>query len=172
MNNNFDLQFILGSFFGLYNLIKWIFIILDLILLFGFIFSFYKALEFRPRIQIKPKARQKAVSLRKEIYREKWFDITTKFEINTPSARKMALIEADNLINEILKEIGIKGKTMADRLSKIHPESLESLKNLWEAHHIRNDLVHSPDFELSESEAKKVLGYYEKFLKEIGVIIE
>jgi hypothetical protein len=172
MNKDFDLQFIFGSFLGIYNLIKWIFIILDLILLFGFIFSFYKAWQFRPGSIMKRKAKEKAISLRKEIYREKWFDITTKFEINTPSTRKTALIEADNLVDEILKEIGIKGKTMADRLSKIHPESLESLKNLWEAHHIRNDLVHNSDFELSESEAKKILGYYEKFLKEIGVIIE
>ncbi|MGC8776067.1 MAG: hypothetical protein ACP5QN_02030 [Minisyncoccia bacterium] len=171
MNNQINFQILLGNFFGLYNFIKWIFIILDLILLFGFIFSFYKAWQFRPRFEIKRKIKSKGISLRREIFREKWFDIITKFEKNTPEARKIALIEADNLIDSILKDIGIQGETMADRLSRIHPESLESLKYVWEAHHIRNDLVHNPDFTLSEEEAKKVLEKYEKFLKEIGVII-
>lgn len=172
MNNQIDLQFIFGKFFYLYNFFKWAFIILDLILLFGFIFAFYKALQFRPKLIVKKKTKRKPITLRKEIYRSKWFDVLNKFDMNIPNAKKIALIEADNLIDLILKDLNIQGKTMADRLSKIHPESLESLKNIWEAHHLRNDIEQNPDFDLSEEEAKKYLSYYEEFLKEIGVIIE
>lgn len=166
-----DSQLIFGKFFGLYNFARWLFIILNLLLLFGFIFSLYKAWQFKPKLNHK-KTKKKTISLRREIYRAQWFNIMLKFKEGDLNSQKLAIIEADKLVDSILKEIGVAGEHLADKLSKINPESLKSLEKLWAAHRIRNDLVHTPGFVLSEEEAKKVLEYYELFLKEIGVIIE
>jgi len=159
-----------SQFFELYNFFYWLFIILDLILIFGIIFSFYKGWQFRPDFELKPKYKKRTVSLRYEIFRERWFNIVTKFEIGSQIAWKAAIFEADKLIDDILKEIGISGKTMEERLFKIHPESLESFSKLLEAHHFCKDIAQN-NLELTEEEAKKILGSYEEFLKEIGVII-
>ncbi|MCS6789041.1 MAG: hypothetical protein NZ484_00490 [Patescibacteria group bacterium] len=170
MNNRIDLQIIFGKFFDLYNLVSWIFIILDLILIFGFAFSFYQAWKFRPKI-VSKRMKTPIVSLQKEIYRAKWFDIINKFEVGTLEAMKIALIQSDNLVDLILKDLKIKGQTLSEKLSKIHPESLESLKDLWEAHHIVGDIIQNPNYDLNKEDAQKILSYYERFLKEIGVII-
>jgi len=159
-----------SQFFELYNFFYWLFVVLDLILIFGIIFSFYKAWQFRPDFELKPKYKKRTVSLRYEIFRERWFDIVTKFEIGSQIAWKSAIFEADKLIDDILKEIGISGKTMEERLFKVHPESLESFSKLLEAHHFCNDIAQN-NLELTEEEAKKILVYYEEILKEIGVII-
>lgn len=167
MNN----QIIFGKFLGLYNFVRWLFIILDLLLLLGFIFSFYKAWQFRPKLNHK-KTKKKTISLQREVYRAKWFDITLKFKEGDLNSQKLAIIEADKLVNSILEEIGVPGKHLADKLSKINPESLKSLEGLFMAHRKRNDLMRIPGFVLPEEETKKILGHYESFLKEVGVIIE
>jgi hypothetical protein len=159
-----------SQFFGLYKVFSWIFIILDIILIFGIIFSIYKAWKFRPDLGVKPKIKKKTVSLRYEVFRERWFDIMNKFEVGSQIAWKSAVFEADKLIDDILKEIGISGKNIEERLFKVHPESLESFPKLLEAHHFCKDIAQN-NLELNEEETKKILSYYEEFLKEIGVIL-
>lgn len=171
MNNQINLEIILGGFFNFYDLIKWIFIFFDLILFLGFTFVLYKSWKFRPKI-IRKKTAKDIINLQKQHYRAIWFEIISKFELNNQESRKSALIDANNLIDLILKDLKIKGETLNDRLSKIHPESLESLKDLWEAVNFVDDIINNPAIDLNEDESKKILGYYEKFLKEIGVIIE
>ena len=46
----------------------------------------------------------------------------------------------------------------------------ESLNGLWEAHKIRNKLVHETGYFLRPSEAQKALIFYEKALKELHAI--
>ena len=40
-------------------------------------------------------------------------------------------------------------------------------EEVWEAHKIRNQIVHEPDFEITQSEARKILGIYEKAVKRL-----
>ena len=166
MNN----QIIFERFWGIYSLVKWIFIILEILILIFFVFAFYKAWKFRPSLG--PKKRKRVPTIHREVYRARWFEILIKLESEDEKQLKLALIEADKLVDDILKDIGIKGKHLADKLSKIHPEGLESLNDLLEAHRTRNDLLSVPDFALSKEEITETLKLYENFLKEIGVIIE
>jgi len=159
-----------SQFFGLYNFFYWFFVVLDLILIFGIIFVFYKAWKLRPDFGLKLKYKKRTVSLRYEVFRNRWFEIIAKFKIGSQIAWKSAIFEADKLIDDILKEIGISGKNIEERLFKIHPESLESFSKLLEAHHFFKDITEN-NLELTEEEAKKILSYYEEFLKEIGIII-
>ncbi len=165
--NNF-LFFLKNQFLGIYYFISWIFIVIDIFLLIVFIIYFKKALEFKPKfIFEKPK---KVITLRREIFREQWFEILNFFE-NAPQEKlKLAVFAADNLINKILQEIGISGDDLGQKLLKLDESSLESINDLIEAHKFKTELE-KKDVYFDKKEIEETLKKYEKFLKEIGIII-
>jgi len=57
--------------------------------------------------------------------------------------KKQAIIQADSAFDKLLKEAGLEGGSMGERLKKIKDSLNRSLYNrLWEAHKKRNELVH------------------------------
>ena len=93
-----------------------------------------------------------------------------KFDANPPQSYTMAIIEADTLIDNILKRVGISGETMADRLNQLDPDEFSILGRLWRVHRVRNALVHSPGFVVSKRDAEEALKIYESFLRELEVL--
>ncbi len=141
------------------------------ILLFGLlVFALTKAYHVRPKLIPLRKFGKKTLTLRSEVMKENWQKVVGRAHSSPPQSLTIGIIEADSFVDESLKRMGLKGEHMADRLEHISPDEVRSLNNLWTAHRIRNDLVHTPGFTVSEEEADKILGYYEEFLKELGVI--
>lgn len=102
---------------------------------------------------------------RKGKLRKKWDKIKGKMEVSNESAWKVAIIEADNLIDDLIKRMGYKGENMGERLAGINPGQIENIEELKKAHETRNRLIHEEDFKLDKETAEKVLGYYENFLR-------
>jgi len=50
------------------------------------------------------------------------------------------------------------------------PGHYSTLDKLWEAHRVRNNLVHTPDFNIPQAKAEEVVGDYEAFLKEVKAL--
>ena len=59
---------------------------------------------------------------------------------------------------------------MADRLEQLDLTQINTLDNIWRAHRLRNQLVHTPGYSVNQVDAQRFLKYYEDFLKEIGVL--
>jgi hypothetical protein len=56
---------------------------------------------------------------------------------------KMAIIEADKVVDVVLKKAGVPGETMAERLRKVQKHVQRSIySGMWDAHKVRNQLVH------------------------------
>lgn len=100
----------------------------------------------------------------------RWDEIEKHINSTREAEWKFAVIEADKLVDELLKGAGFPGDTMGDRLMNIQPGQLTTLQNLWEAHKIRNRLVHDVNYFLRYTEAKRAVGLYEKTLKELQAI--
>ncbi len=100
----------------------------------------------------------------------RWDEIEKHINSTREAEWKFAVIEADKLVDEILKGAGFPGDTMGDRLMNIQPGQLTTLQGLWEAHKIRNRLVHDTNYFLRYTEAKRAVGLYEKTLKELQAI--
>ena len=83
---------------------------------------------------------------------------------------KLAIIDADGLVDDVLKQMGLPGEHFADRLARLTPEELKTFDKVWTAHRVRNDLVHTPGFALGLDEARRVMKSYEAFLIEIKAI--
>jgi hypothetical protein len=154
---------------SIYSVVSWIVIFLDFIMLAVGAFLFVLAQKYRPNITPhRPNARTSTLS--RSILRESWAAIVNQFNEGTSSSMKLAVIEADKLVDHILKESGFKGEHMADRLEKLSVHGLQTFERLWRAHKIRNEIVHSIGSEVPPQEAKQAMEDYEAFLKEVRIL--
>jgi hypothetical protein len=84
---------------------------------------------------------------------------------------RQAVIEADIMLDDILRERGYPGNTIAERLQGIKPGSLASLDGLWDAHKVRNRIAHDGSaFIVDERLAYRTIKQYENAFHEMGVI--
>lgn len=102
--------------------------------------------------------------------RKRWEAILARLQSNEESNYKLAVIEADKLLDDILKRVGYQGETMGDRLKKITTEQLTNIDEVWRAHKVRNNIVHDVDFKLNQDQARKTVETLEKALKEMEAI--
>ncbi len=157
----------LGS---IYTTAKIIFTLLDFLLLVLFFYSFSKLLEYRPKFVSNPKKHKKKRTLRTTIIEERWNNLMKKFNTGEIDAMKFAIVDADSLIDDVLKQMSLPGEHFADRLGRLAADELKSFDRLWTAHRVRNDLVHTAGFTLDPNEATRTIKDYEAFLREIGAL--
>ncbi len=81
----------------------------------------------------------------------------------------LAIIDADKLLDEALKQNKIKGKTMGERLVAVQ-RSLTNNDSAWYAHKLRNKLVHEDYRNLKEKEVKDALMGFRQALKDLGAL--
>lgn len=155
-----------------YLIVKYVFMGLTVIIIAGLIVLIpyawnYGKVEFR----WKNKPDKKRQELEDTgVFRRQWETIMEKSESSPPESLVNAIIEVDNIVDEILKAMNLPGEHIADRLESLNPETTKSLERLWRAHSIKNNLTNIPGFSLTEHQARVVLGDYESFLREIGVV--
>lgn len=102
--------------------------------------------------------------------RDRWNVILGLLDSSKESDWKLAVIEADKLVDDSLAKAGYAGATFGDRLSNIEPGMLLSLDGIWWAHKVRNRLAHEVDYFLRYTEARQAVGYFEAALAELQLI--
>ncbi len=158
---------------GFFAASRVIIIMLDIALFVGIIVVVWKAWEFRPQLEENfrgPGEEEEKAGFDRKVIFTQWKKINDDAVSAPPHSVTLGVIAADNFVDAILKGMGIEGEHMADRLQKFDSREYHSLENLWKAHKIRNQLVHTPGFEISENDGKQVLKAYEAFLKELGAL--
>ena len=100
---------------------------------------------------------------------KEWLKIQQRLESDKIDEYKLALIEADDLLDDVLQNMGYKGETMGDRLKQLDSAVLPNLEEVSEAHGIRNNVVHDPDYNLTPELAKRAVAVYEKSLRSLEV---
>lgn len=97
-------------------------------------------------------------------------DILVHVESDHPNDWKLAIIEADIILDDVLKERGYRGISLGERLKSISPQHLSSLNDAWEAHKIRNRIAHDgADFVLTKRTAQETITRYQRVFTELGV---
>jgi hypothetical protein len=82
---------------------------------------------------------------------------------------KMAIIEADKLVDVILKKAGITGNTMAERLRRVQKLVQRPIySDMWEAHKLRNHIVHEVGDRTSTDNYMEYLWRIKKFMVSLG----
>jgi hypothetical protein len=152
--------------------VKPVFLILDAILIFGIAYCWVQGAKLRPRYSIfkEPIPGEKPVEAKDPEIGKRWVHILERAARGTPGDLRLAIIEADALVDLCLKKAGYQGEHMSDRLSQIDGQEIGSLEMLWRAHKLRNDVVHTPGFAVSADDAQIALKSFEVFMKDLGAL--
>ncbi len=100
---------------------------------------------------------------------QKWAKIKGKSRTSEAEAR-LAVIEADTLLEDTLKRMGFKGQVLKERLEILTVDILENVEQVKKANEIRQKLVDDPNYHLDLDSAYKVLDVYEKALENLQVL--
>ncbi|KKW21386.1 MAG: hypothetical protein UY71_C0020G0010 [Parcubacteria group bacterium GW2011_GWB1_52_7] len=105
-----------------------------------------------------------------EIVAKPWIEVQEKMASPNPADWVLAIIQADAILDKILKASGYIGDTMGDRLRQINRAELEAIDDVWRSHKIRNRLAHGTGEALTRSEAEGAIQGYEKAFRELNYI--
>jgi uncharacterized membrane protein len=98
-------------------------------------------------------------------------DMKEHISSDNPNDWKLAIIEADIILDEALKRQGYAGNSLGERLRSVSPVAMQTLDDAWEAHKVRNDIAHSGvDFVLTQKLAKDTIVRYERVFTEMGLL--
>jgi len=139
-----------------------------------FILAVYFVTKFRELIGVKTKAMLASFKALEPASggasQSKWEEVERHFNSDREAEWKFAIIEADKLVDSLLRSAGYLGDTMGERLMNIEKGQLLSLEGLWEAHKIRNKLAHDSNYFLRYAEARRTIELYKKALEELGIV--
>ncbi len=98
-------------------------------------------------------------------------DVINHSQSESPNDWKLAIIEADIILDDTLKQKGYAGNSLGERLKSISPNQLESLDDAWEAHKVRNRIAHDgSDFVLTQRLAQETIARYRRVFTEFGIL--
>ncbi|MBI5078139.1 MAG: hypothetical protein HZB11_02095 [Candidatus Yonathbacteria bacterium] len=133
----------------------------------------YLLLRLR-RVNVQEYEKYKAIDIESEEAKARqvqWEIILKHMGSENHAEWKLGILEADNILDELLEERGFRGETLGDRLKFAEAKGLKTLNDAWEAHKARNKIVHeeatSP---LNKRDARKIIDLYEKVFKELGYL--
>jgi hypothetical protein len=97
-------------------------------------------------------------------------DVLAHISSPNPNDWKLAIIEADIILDEALKQYGYAGNSLGERLKSISTTQLGTLNEAWEAHKVRNRIAHEgADFILTRRIADETINRYRRVFNELGV---
>jgi len=126
-------------------------------------------LAFLVRWIKKQMSRPEMMGMSREEVTERWQEIRNVSLQSGQMGMKMALMEADKLLDSALKSMMMPGDTLGERL-KTACYKYPKLREVWWAHKLRNQLVHEHDFRLSDRETRRALDEFERALKTLKIL--
>jgi hypothetical protein len=100
----------------------------------------------------------------------RWDRILEQANSENDQARRVAILEADIMLAELLDSLGYRGETLADKMRQVNRANFNSIDLAWEAHRARNKIAHEAGHTLAPHEAKRVIGLYDKVFREFGFL--
>jgi hypothetical protein len=159
----------LGSVWAVYTILAYL---VTIILLVLYVYaSVRKNLYLGLQVQILRDAEKLyAEKYHKVARNDQLGDVLKHSESDNPNDWKLAIIEADIILDNLLKQKGYAGSSLGERLKSISPTQLESLNDAWEAHKIRNRIAHDgADFVLTKKIARETIARYQRVFMEFGL---
>lgn len=102
-------------------------------------------------------------------YQAHWLEIEHSVAKDNPASWQLAIMNADKLLDQALRERRFGGKTMGERM-KAAQSSWKNANHVWSAHKIRNQLAHETDARVNYEVTLRALAAFKQGLKDLGAI--
>lgn len=100
-------------------------------------------------------------------YRSKWMEIEQKLTPDDTASHQLAVLNADKLLDQALKDKGVNGSTMGERMKATDWSNADAV---WSSHKLRNRIAHEADVVVDYRTARRALAGFKQGLKDIGAI--
>lgn len=162
--------FYLINFFAKYAIFAFLFSIAMIIVVVIYAIRYNKLRE-KVMAKILPANGEMESILGGEIENPKWKLVQDHINSDDASKWKLAIIEADIILSELLDTMNLPGESIGEKLKAVDVNDFKSIEEAWEAHKIRNAIAHEgSDFLINQREAKRVIGLYQKVFEEFEMI--
>jgi hypothetical protein len=102
---------------------------------------------------------------------QRWEDVLAHIETDNPNDWKLAIIEADIMLEEILDAAGYAGTTVGEKLKGASTNRFQTIDQAWKAHIVRNKIAHAgADFVLTKKMAQETVTQYRMVFQEFGMV--
>ncbi len=96
----------------------------------------------------------------------RWDHVKNLFASQNETDWRVAIIEADAMLDDLLIRLGYTGNSLGERLKSADPRNFPKRNEAWKAHLIRNKIAHEgSSFRLSHMQALRVMHWYEDVFK-------
>lgn len=168
---NFFIKFLL-FIFTLFKYLKYFLVLLGIFVV-GLIVYLYKAivkLRNEERDRLYPNGVMERVE-EKPMINPRWAKVLDGLNSTNESDWRLAIMEADIMLYDLLEKMSLPGDTIGDKLKAVEPSDFLTLDNAWEAHKVRNQIAHDgAEFRLTDREAKRVVSLYMTVFEEFGIV--
>lgn len=107
-----------------------------------------------------------------KVVADRWQRLEELMAGGKPSSLRQAVIEADKVLDYALTQLG-SGNSLGERLKAARPLFTAAVyQGLWDAHKIRNVLVHDVKYEMSILSCREAVSQIKEGLVEIGLRFE
>lgn len=101
----------------------------------------------------------------------RWEKIVQHINSENPSDWRLAILECDIILDEMLSKMSYHGETVGDKLKAVEKSDFLTIDKAWEAHRVRNAIAHEGvNFQITDREARRVIGLYEEVFREFHYI--
>lgn len=101
----------------------------------------------------------------------RWDHVMEQAYSENEQAWRLAILEADIMLSELLDFLGFRGETMADKMRQVEKGDFKTIDLAWEAHRARNKIAHEgAAHELSAREARRIVSLYEQIFREFQFV--
>lgn len=169
-----DWQGFVDTLLTIWSIYSIIALLLSLLFFIGYI---YAKIRYGQLSEIEQEALRKEEEAWAERYgiavtrNSRWNDVEKHVAANDPNSWRLAIIEADIMLEEVLTNAGYVGATIGEKLKTANTSSFTTLQDAWEAHKVRNQIAHAGgDFILTKKIAQETIMRFERVFKEFGAI--
>ena len=98
-----------------------------------------------------------------------WDEIVKQSKSEKEAERKLAVIEADDTLDDVLSQVEYKGETLMEKLEGLNEDVIPHIEEIKDAHRKRRDINYDPNTSLSKKEAEEIVSLYGEVLKDMQI---
>jgi hypothetical protein len=170
--NRIDVDAILSFLQTLWVVAVVLLFLLAALFMVGYIYAAIRANQYS---DLEAERLQKLEDLWRELYGRRsgtpsrFSDIEAHINSDNPNDWKLAIIEADIILGQVLDKAGYIGATIGEQLKSASGRNFSTLDDAWQAHRVRNQIAHEgADFVLTKKLARDTITQYRRVFAEFG----
>ncbi len=169
LNSYHTFLFYLINFYSRYVVFAIFFSII--LMIFMMIYSRrYDLVKQKMMKKIVPDDKENSAATETEV-NPKWLLVEEHINSDDLNKWKLAIIEADIILSDLLNTLNLPGDTIGEKLKAVEESDFNTLNDAWEAHKERNKIAHEgSDHDLNQREAKRIINLYRNVFNEFDMI--